>query len=55
LIESWCNKQLVFARPFMLYGTVEEANAHCTHLQIALAITQTKIYKRVQLPNPPNR
>ena len=29
-----------------------KSNAHCTHLQIAQADTQTKIYKRVQLSQP---
>lgn len=37
LIESLCKKKIVFARPLLLFGTVWEALAHCTHLQIALA------------------
>jgi len=52
LIEAWCKKKLVFARPLLPFGTVGEANTHCTHLQIAQADPQTKIFKRVQLPNP---
>jgi hypothetical protein len=53
LIEGWCKKKLVFARPLLPFGAVGEANAHCTHLQIAQAYAQTKICKRVQfLPTP---
>ena len=48
LIKGWCKKKLVFASPLLPFGTVGEANTHCTHLQIALADTQTKICKRVQ-------
>ena len=48
LIGGWCKKKLVFARPLLPFGTVEEAHAHCTHLQIAQANPQTKICKRVQ-------
>jgi hypothetical protein len=48
LIEGWCKKKLVFAHPLLPFGTVREAHAHCTHLQIAQANTQTEIYKRVQ-------
>ena len=48
LIEDWCKKKLVFAHPLLPFGTVRVANAHCTHLQIAQADTQTKICKRVQ-------
>jgi len=48
LIEGWCKKKLVFANPLLPFGTVWEAYAHCTHLQIAQAIAQTKICKRVQ-------
>jgi DNA sulfur modification protein DndC len=48
LIEGWCKKKLVFARPLLPFGTVREAHAHCTHLQIAQADAQTKICKRVQ-------
>jgi hypothetical protein len=51
LIEGWCNKKLVFARPLLPFGTVGEALAHCTHLQIAQANAQTKICKRVQFPS----
>jgi hypothetical protein len=52
LIEVWCKKKLVFARPLLPFGTVGEAHAHCTHLQITQADTQTKICKRVQFPTP---
>jgi hypothetical protein len=48
LNEGWCKKKLVFARPLLPFGTVGEAYAHCTHLQIAQAVTQTEICKRVQ-------
>jgi len=48
LIEGWCKKKLVFADPPLPFGTVGEAHAHCTHLQIARADAQTKICKRVQ-------
>jgi len=52
LIEVWCKKKLVFARPLLPYGTAKEAYAHCTHLQIAQATAQIKICKRVQSSNP---
>jgi len=45
LIESCCKKKLVFADPLLPFGTVGEAYAHCTHLQIALADTQPKFAK----------
>jgi hypothetical protein len=48
LIEGWCKKKLVFTHPLLPFGTVREAHAHCTHLQIAKANPQTEIYKRVQ-------
>jgi hypothetical protein len=48
LIERWCKKKLVFATALLPFGTVGEATAHCTHLQIAQADTQTEICKRVQ-------
>jgi len=48
LIERYCKKKLVFASPLLPFGTVGEAHAHCTHLQIAQADPQTKICKRVQ-------
>jgi hypothetical protein len=51
LIEGWCKKKLVSALPLLPFGTVREAHAHCTHLQIAQANTQTKICKRVQFSN----
>jgi len=47
-IETDCKKKLVFAHPPLPFGTVGEAYAHCTHLQIAQANAQTKICKRVQ-------
>lgn len=47
-IETDCKKKLVFARPLLPFGTVREAHAHCTHLQIAQANTQSEICKRVQ-------
>jgi hypothetical protein len=49
LIEGWCKKKLVFARPLLPFGSVMEANAHSTHLQIAQADPQTEICKRVLL------
>ncbi|MCE4564353.1 hypothetical protein INQ51_08515 [Maribellus sp. CM-23] len=48
LIEGWYKKKLVFAYPLLPFGTVGEALAHCTHLQIALTSPQTKICKRGQ-------
>jgi hypothetical protein len=48
LLEGWCKKKIIFANPLLPFGTVREAIAHCTHLQIALAGPQTKICKRVQ-------
>lgn len=48
LIEGLCKKKIVFAHPLLPFGTVKEAYAHCTHLQIVQADTQTKICKRVQ-------
>jgi hypothetical protein len=55
LIRGWCKKKLVFAHALLPFGTVGEANAHCTHLQIAQADPQSKICKRVQfLPNALN-
>jgi TM2 domain-containing membrane protein YozV len=48
LIEGWCKKKLVFARPLLPFGTVREAHAHCTHLQSPQANPQTEICKRVQ-------
>jgi len=50
MIEGWCKKKLVFARPLLPFGSVWEAYPHCTHLQITQADPQTKICKRVQ-PN----
>ncbi|AUC22657.1 hypothetical protein BTO15_11410 [Polaribacter sejongensis] len=37
-----------FAHPLLPFETVREALTHCTHLQIAQADPQTKIFKRVQ-------
>jgi hypothetical protein len=48
LIEDWCKKKIVFASALLPFGSVGEAHAHCTHLQIAQAYPQTKICKRVQ-------
>ncbi|WP_054722493.1 hypothetical protein [Marinifilum fragile] len=48
LIEGWCKKKIVFASPLLPFGTVGEAHAHCTHLQIAQADPQAEICKRVQ-------
>jgi len=52
LIEVWCKKKIVFARALLPFGTVGEAHAHCTHLQIAQADPQTEICKRVQFLPP---
>jgi hypothetical protein len=52
LIESWCKKKIVFADALLPFGTVGDANTHCTHLQIAQADAQTKICKRVQFLPP---
>jgi len=48
LNEGRCKKKLVFAPALLPFGTVREAHAHCTHLQIAQADPQTEICKRVQ-------
>ena len=48
MIDGWCKKKLVFARPLLPFGTVREAHAHCTHLQIPQANPKTEICKRVQ-------
>jgi len=48
-------KRFCFAYPLLPFGTVWEAHAHCTHLQIAQADTQTKICKRVQSSSPQAR
>jgi hypothetical protein len=48
IIEGWCKKKLVFADPLLPFGSVGEAHAHCTHLQIAQAHTHIEICKRVQ-------
>jgi len=45
-LTDW--KDFVFANPLLPFGTIREANAHCTHLQIAQANPQTEICKRVQ-------
>jgi len=37
LIEGWCKKKLVFARPLLPFGTVGEAHAPIAHLQITQA------------------
>ena len=47
-LTDW--KDFVFADPLLPFGTIREANTHCTHLQIATANPKTKICKRVQLP-----
>jgi len=44
-IEGWCKKKIVFAHPLLPFGTVGEATAHCTHLQIAQANPQPKFAK----------
>gem|GEM_PF-5122185 len=41
-------KRFCFAIALLPFGTVSEAYAHCTHLQIAQSDTLTNIYKRVQ-------
>jgi hypothetical protein len=43
-------ENFVFADPLLPFGTVREANAHCTHLQITHPNSQTEICKRVQSP-----
>jgi hypothetical protein len=35
LIESYCKKKLVFARPLLPFGTVGEAHAQIAHLVFA--------------------
>ncbi len=45
-LSAW--KDFVFPHPLLPFGTIWESLAHCTHLQIAHAVPQTKICKRVQ-------
>jgi hypothetical protein len=52
LIEGWCKKKLVFALPLLPFGTVWEAYAHCTHLQITQADTQPKFAKECNFCQP---
>ena len=49
-LTDW--KDFVFADPLLPFGTIWEADAHCSHLQIAPADPQTKICKRVQFFSP---
>jgi hypothetical protein len=51
LIEVWCKKKLVFVHPLLPFGTVGEAHAHYTHLQIAHAAPQPKFAKECNLAN----
>jgi len=44
--SAW--KDFVFPPALLPYGAIWEANAHCTHLQIAQANPNTEICKRVQ-------
>ena len=46
--ELTVRKIFVFVRPLLTFGSVRESHAHYTHLQIAQADSQTKIYRRVQ-------
>ena len=45
LIKNWCKKKLVFSDSLIPFGTVGEANAHCTHLQITQANHRPKFAK----------
>jgi hypothetical protein len=47
LIEGWCKKKLVFARPLLPFGTVGEASTQTAHLQIARADTRPKFAKEL--------
>ena len=47
-LKRTARKDFVFADPLLPFGTIREANAHCTHLQVTQATTQTKTRKRVQ-------
>ena len=38
-------KRFCFADPLLPFGTVWEANAHCTHLQIAQTNSEPKFAK----------
>ncbi len=42
-------KDFVFADPLLPYGTIREAYAHCTHLQIAQAYPLPKFAKECNL------
>ncbi|MCF6213577.1 MAG: hypothetical protein L3J45_06080 [Flavobacteriaceae bacterium] len=45
LTETYYNKKIVFANALLPYGTIWEAIAHCTHLQIAPASLKAKFAK----------
>jgi len=47
-LKGTARKDFVFADPLLPFGTIREASAHCTHLQITQANPQTNICKRVQ-------
>jgi len=51
LIEGWCKKKLVFARPLLPFGTVREANEQIAHLQIAPANSHPKFAKELFSPS----
>jgi len=53
LIEGWCKKKLVFARPLLPFGTVGEASAHCTHPENPIMPwLEPKFSGRVQFSKP---
>jgi len=51
-IGIFCKKKLVFAYALLPFGTIMEAHAHCTHLQIAQANPQPKFAKECNYPVP---
>ena len=50
LIEPQRKEKLVFARLLLPFGSVGEADLHCTHCQSAQAYTQTQARKRANSP-----
>jgi len=51
-LTDW--KDFVFADPLLPYESIREANAHCTHLQIAQAYPQPKFAKECNFIQHPN-
>ena len=52
-IKMTSSIKFCFAHPRLPFGTVGEANPHCTHLQITRAGPQTKFAKECNFPDAP--